>query len=142
MITVSAEFVDRTVDELGSCGGGGGECVVFWLAAQTDPTRVLDVVHPVHSRSRFGYSVEDRWLTEFFFRLADERLMAIAQVHTHPNDSVGHSETDDEFVLVPSPGFISIVLPDFGCDFDRARARIHTLQTSGDWVVDPTAVVW
>jgi hypothetical protein len=37
----------------------------------------------------------------------------VAQLHTHPGAAF-HSGTDDEFPIVRTPGFLSIVLPEFG----------------------------
>lgn len=142
MISVPAELVDRTIDEFARCGAGRRECVVYWLAEQPEPTRVIDVVHPLHTSTPFGYSIDGRWLNAFFLGLADDRRTAVAQVHTHPGALVEHSDTDDEFVLVPSPDFVSIVVPDFGAMFRRDRCAIHILEASGAWRTDPTAVLW
>ena len=142
MITVSPELVDRTISEFGACGAGRRECVVYWLARQSDPDRVVEVAHPRHTSSAFGYAVDGGWLTEFFFRLADDGLTAVAQTHTHPGECVDHSNTDDEFVLVPSPGFVSIVLPDFARHFERGRCAVHVLDASGAWRLDPAVVAW
>jgi hypothetical protein len=142
VISVAAELVDRTIDEFGRCGAGLRECVVYWLADRSEPGRVVDVVHPLHTATSFGYSVDGGWLNEFFFGLADDGRTAVAQVHTHPGRSIDHSETDDEFVLVPSPDFVSIVVPDFGATFRSDRCAVHVLEASGAWRVDPTAVSW
>ena len=142
MISIAAELVDRTINEFGRCGAGRRECVVYWLAEQSEPRRVVAVVHPLHTSTPFGYSIHDAWLNEFFLGLADDRRTTVAQIHTHPGALVEHSDTDDEFVLVPSPAFVSIVVPDFGAMFRRYRCAIHVLEASGTWRIDPTAVIW
>lgn len=142
MITCSPELVDRSIDEFRTYGLGRRECVVYWLAMQSRPNDVVEVVHPDHAASAFGYTVDDAWLTRFSFDLADRGVTAVAQVHTHPGSFVAHSETDDEFVLVPSAGFVSIVVPDFARDFTRGRCGIHVLEPSGRWRCDPEAVAW
>ena len=142
MITCGPELVDISVDELRVCSDGSRECVVYWLASTTVPSAVAEVVHPDHTSGRLGYSVDDRWLTQFFFDLADRRLTAVAQIHTHPGSFVEHSQTDDEFALVPSAGFVSIVVPDFARGFERSRCGIHVLEESGRWRRSPYSVSW
>jgi hypothetical protein len=67
----------------------------------------------------------------------------VAQVHTHPGLSVAHSDVDDEFVVVPTPGFVSIVVPTFAVAADAPTTwAIHRLEGSGDWVPYPEAVTW
>lgn len=140
MIKVSAELVRRTVGELRRCGVGRRECVVYWVAAQSRPDEVVDVIHPTHLASRFGYEIDSGWLTQFMFSLADDLRMAIAQVHTHPGPFVDHSPTDDEFVLVPSPGFVSIVVPEFATSDDPADWGVHVLEASGRWRTDRSEI--
>ena len=112
MITASRALVDRTVAQLRACGGGSQECVAYWVAERDTPNVAVDVVHPLHRSSALGYEIDDRWLTWFMFELSDRRRSAIVQLHTHPGPFVYHSPTDDEFVLVPTPGFVSIVVPE------------------------------
>jgi hypothetical protein len=45
----------------------------------------------------------------------------VAQLHTHPGRAF-HSSTDDAFPLVSTPGFLSIVAPDFG---SRGLIELH-----------------
>jgi hypothetical protein len=142
MITVPKELVDFTIDELRRCGGLRRECVVFWTAAQWQPQAVIGVSHPSHRSSSYAYEVDDAWLTRFFFTLSDQRRTAVAQVHSHPGPWVGHSSTDDAFVLVPTAGFVSIVVPHFGRVSDIGQWGIHVLQPSGAWRPEPTAVRW
>jgi proteasome lid subunit RPN8/RPN11 len=142
VISIGRELVERMIGEFAACGAGQRECVAYWLAPLSDTDRVSKVVHPQHTASPFGYEVDDAWLTEFFFDLADGRHTAVAQIHTHPGGWLDHSDTDDLFVLVPSPGFVSIVVPDFARGFKRARCAIHVLEASGEWRIDRDAVQW
>lgn len=142
MISAKPELVDATLDELRTCGSGRRECVVYWLASLDDPHSVIEVVHPAHTAAPVGYVIDGAWLNQFFFKLADRRRLAVAQVHTHPGTSVDHSPTDDQFVLVPSPGFVSIVIPAFGHAFRRSAAAIHVLGPDGAWRRDESVVSW
>jgi proteasome lid subunit RPN8/RPN11 len=143
MITVGREHVDRTVDVLRSCGGGERECVVYWVAAQSNQCEVRRVDHPDHAASRYSYKVDSRWLNAFFLELADHGEQVIGQVHSHPGSAVGHSEVDDKFVIAPSPGILSIVVPQFAARAaEPATWTVQRLETSGYWVSAPEAVKW
>ncbi len=142
MITIAPELVERSLDELRRCGGGRRECVVYWLAAQTHPAEALEIVHPVHLAGSGWYEVDSAWLTQFSLELADRHLTAVAQVHTHPGQYVTHSDIDDEFVLVPSPGFVSVVLPEHARDHDVTSWGVFVLEPAGTWRLDRRAVTW
>jgi hypothetical protein len=144
VIWVPPEHVIRTVDVLRSCGRGRRECVVYWVAAVgAEPADVIAVVHPDHTAAIDGYVVDGAWLTNFFFGLADQGRQAVAQVHSHPGAFLEHSWIDDEFVLVPSPGFVSIVVPDLALGpVDVAAWNVQVLRRSGTWAGDPEIVRW
>ena len=112
MIAVPAAVLAETFTSLRGCGKGRRECVVYWLG----PTHVLGAVdenvHPLHAAGRGGYEIDDRWLTAFWFDLARRRRSVRVQVHTHPRAAF-HSPTDDDWPLVHTPGFLSLVIPDF-----------------------------
>jgi hypothetical protein len=141
MISASRALIDRTVEQLRACSAGSRECVAYWVAELDAPSAAVDLVHPIHRSTALGYEVDDRWLTRFMFELADRRRSAIAQLHTHPGPFVDHSPTDDEFVLVPTPGFVSIVLP-YHAQRDVQGWGVHVLERSGRWHLDPDAVTW
>lgn len=83
-------------------------------------------------------------------------LTALIQVHTHPGAWTGHSQTDDDFPIASSEGFVSLVWPHFAAlpvqnvddlgvhrltggrwqevTGDEARALIH--------IVESEAMVW
>ena len=44
----------------------------------------------------------------------DSGLALLAQLHSHPTDWIEHSEGDDELVLMPFEGMLSIVAPWYG----------------------------
>jgi hypothetical protein len=66
----------------------------------------------------------------------DVGLAILAQLHSHPTDRIEHSEGDDELVLMPFEGMLSIVAPWYG----RVGLRpldnlgIHQFQ-DGRWVL-------
>ncbi len=142
MISARPELVERSVDQLRACGHGRRECVVYWIA-RTGDIEVIDVVHPDHSASMGGYTVEGAWLARFFLELADQDHRAVARLHSHPGRWVEQSWIDDEFVLVPSPGFVSIVIPSFATDVaDPSTWNVQMLSRSGEWLDAKEVIKW
>jgi hypothetical protein len=142
VIRAAAGLVERTLDEFRRCGQDRRECVVYWLTDRTSPDLADDLVHPDHMAGPAWYVVEDRWLNSFAIDLADCARAAVAQIHTHPGSFASHSDIDDEFVLVPSPGFVSVVVPDYGRRKDRESWGVHVLERDGTWRLDPGAIEW
>jgi len=55
------------------------------------------------------------------------------QVHTHPGEAF-HSRTDDRFPIIHTPGFLSLVIPDYGLGpVGFAGAYLAELGSDGRW---------
>jgi hypothetical protein len=113
-------------------GGGRRECVTYLLGPANAPDRVDEVVHPVHTTGRFGYEIDDAWLNAFWFDLARRRKSARVQVHTHPREAF-HSTTDDEWALVHTDGFLSLVIPNFAMGPADLRGAFLAKRVPGGW---------
>ena len=112
MITVTGAVLVDSFSIFRRCGAGRRECVSYWLGPLDSPRIVDEVVHPVHKAGRGGYAIDDGWLTAFWFDLARRSKSVRVQVHTHPGEAF-HSATDDEWAVVHTPGFLSLVIPRF-----------------------------
>jgi len=89
--------------------------------------------HPLHFASLGGYQVDDAWLTQYWFKLAEEQRALLAQIHTHPGAAF-HSKTDNDWPIVSQPGFISIVIPRFAQgDVSLEDAWVGRLDERGRW---------
>ncbi len=133
MLRLPAHILEATLCTLSICGKGQCECVVYWTAPVGNYEGCNGWDHPTHCRSPYGYQIDDRWLTEYWFRLGREKRSIRAQVHTHPAAAF-HSATDDQWPVISQAGFISIVIPNFAIgstDLDRAWAGYLT--PSGRW---------
>ncbi len=133
MLAVGAGVWSATLEQFQGCCRGRAECVVYWLARLAAPDVVDAVVHPDHTATAGMYSVKSDLLTPFFIRLHSERRTVRVQVHTHCYEAF-HSATDDAWPVVTTPGFLSLVLPEF------ARGPLHPedlflaeLDLSGRW---------
>ena len=100
------------------CGDSGWECVVLWAVSRgpdASAGRVARVFHPQHGTSRYLYEVNAAELFQIGETLLREQLKLVAQVHTHPGSSF-HSGRDDAGPAIHSPGFVSLVVPNFARD--------------------------
>ena len=91
------------------------------------------VVHPHHRAHRGGFQVDGTWLNSFWLELAQIDCGIRIQVHTHPHEAF-HSRTDDEFPIIHSEGFLSLVIPNFGTGpvgFDDAH--LAEIGPNGRW---------
>ncbi len=128
MIAVPAQLVADTFAIFRDCGGGRRECVAYWLGPADTPEEVDEVIHPIHTSMGGGYQIDDQWLTTFWFALARRRRSVRVQVHTHPREAF-HSSTDDAWALIDTPGFLSLVIPQYGLGpvgLDRAYLAERT----------------
>lgn len=132
MIEIGSRVVATTLDVLRTCGDGARECIVYWVAGRDDRS-VGRVVHPAHTACWSGYEVEGAWVTKFFLDLGAQAERVVAQVHSHPGRWVAMSDTDDRHVLLPSAGFISIVVPNFALACDRRGWGVWSLTANGVW---------
>ena len=132
MVQVVEDILTETFKAFRSCGMGKCECVVYWTGP-ADQSLVDGFEHPVHQRSPFGYAIDDRWLTDFLWRLARSHRSVRAQAHTHPGRAF-HSETDDTWPIVSQPGFLSIVIPNFAAGRPSLEnAWVGRLRPNGEW---------
>ena len=122
---------------LRECGAGRAECVLYWCARKHQSEVVTRLVHPVHRAGPGWYEVDSGWVTRFFLDLRASRETVRAQVHTHPFEA-GHSGIDDAFALVPAPGFLSLVIPDYAAGPARLTDTVLVrMGTGGTWMPVP-----
>jgi hypothetical protein len=127
-------ILPTTFEVLQACGKSRCECVAYWTGPLDGEGVVDRVEHPAHAAGRNWYEVDHDWLTAFFAQLRQERRTVRAQVHTHPGPA-GHSETDDQYSIVPAIGFLSLVLPRFAQGDPSLRgAYLAELQADGTWI--------
>lgn len=132
LLRIAADLLQETFVTLRACGRNHAECVVYWIGPASENS-ALTLEHPLHTRSPFGYQVDDQWLLDFSMRLAKTKQSVKVQVHTHPGEAF-HSVTDDEWPIVSQAGFLSLVIPEFANNAPSfAGAWVGRLQTDGTW---------
>ena len=125
--------LEATFKHFRACGCGRRECQVLWLSSWDSPQDISRVVHPKHKAHLGGFVLDDQWLSEFWLELGDVNMGIRVQVHTHPSEAF-HSPTDDAFPIIHKPGFLSLVIPNFGLGpvaFDDAF--LTEIQPDGRW---------
>lgn len=123
----------RTFANFRTCGRGHDECQVLWTGPWHSPDLIAEAVHPKHAAHFGGFVVDDRWLHSFWLDQGKKNSGIRVQVHTHPGEAF-HSETDDRFPIIHKPGFLSLVIPNFGLGpigFDDAY--LTEIQSDGRW---------
>jgi proteasome lid subunit RPN8/RPN11 len=115
---------------------GDHEGIVFLLGRELDDLTVFtSALAPVaeHSLGRVVCGTESVSAAQGAARA--RHLGILAQVHSHPGALTEHSEGDDELVLMPFEGMLSLVVPHYGRFGMRPLANlgVHQYQ-SGRWV--------
>jgi hypothetical protein len=134
-LALAPGLLEQTFDVLRRCGAGKTECVAYWVTRLGPEDPIADeVIHPNHSATAVGYEVDSGWVTRFFLDLYRTSRTAVAQVHTHPGPA-SHSTTDDTFALVPSRGFLSLVIPRFAAGpVGFEGSTLVEMDAGGAWV--------
>ncbi len=126
-------IVEDTFGHFRRCGAGRLGCQALWIGPWAEPNRITEAVHPKHRSHAYGFDLDDAWLSDFWFRLAEEGLGIRVQVHTHPTIAF-HSDVDDAYPVIHTPGFLSLVIPDFAFGpVGFAGAYLTEIQADGSW---------
>lgn len=115
---------------------GGHEGIAYWAGREMrDCTVFLQAIVPVakHAHGRVMVSREEIGRTQRAARA--RKLGVLCQVHSHPGGDARHSDGDDDLVLLPFEGMLSIVAPNFGVYVQSVPDFcVHQFQ-DGMWVL-------
>lgn len=133
---IARAAIVETSSVLRAHGALGQEQLVFWvgpLGAQKEAL-VSRCVHPAQVSTAGSVDVDELANARLQLELVERGEFLWAQVHSHPG-SAFHSGRDDRFPATHKPGYVSIVVPDFGhCDiltFDGCR--VFEYVGGGQW---------
>jgi hypothetical protein len=130
-------LLQETLAHFRRCGRGRDECVVYWTGPLGDAKLADEVVHPLHTATRYEYVVDQRWAVRFAIEGARRRRVVRLQVHVHPGLAF-HSPTDDQHSIYSKPGFLSLVVPDGAREpATLDRCYLAELQADGTWLGVP-----
>jgi proteasome lid subunit RPN8/RPN11 len=109
---------------------------VVYLLGRTDgeTTLVLTAIRPAARTTRGSFEVNSAAMARVVRSAADLALHIVGQVHTHPGGAA-HSDGDVAGARIRYPGYVSIVLPDYGRRLPRLDgAAIYTFVETRDFV--------
>src|SRR5213592_1472027 len=130
---VPRRILDQTFEFFRRCGGGRRECQVLWTSNWGSLQSIVEAVHPAHQAHVGGFVLDDTWITSFWLKLAASGRGIRVQVHTHPGAAF-HSSTDDEYPIIHTPGFLSLVIPKFALGpVGFAGAYLTEMGADGQW---------
>ncbi len=114
---------------------GGHEGLVLWAGRELGVVTVMTtVIAPVTRSGPQGVFVSKEGVGEAGREARALKLGILAQVHSHPGPDGRHSDGDDDLVLMPFEGMLSIVVPEYGKKFTSfADCAVHQFQ-KGRWV--------
>lgn len=115
---------------------GGHEGMAFWAGREVEGTTVLLQVIVPDCDHASGRVLASREAVGHAARAARAAGLGIlCQVHSHPGWDGRHSDGDDELILLPFEGMLSIVVPFYGAMFNSiGRVCVHQFQ-AGRWVL-------
>jgi proteasome lid subunit RPN8/RPN11 len=110
MLEVPQHVIAETVEHLRQ--SNTSERVVLWLGRREQVVRILEVYVPLQHAASDYFRIPREGMSALLEYLRSKRLVAAAQVHTHPGRAF-HSAADDAWALVRHEGALSFVVPRF-----------------------------
>lgn len=108
----------------------GHEGLVFWAGLQHGAlTAFTTVVLPDADHSAQGVFVQESAYGRAVAEAKRAGVVLLAQVHSHPGGDARHSDGDDELIIMPFEGMLSIVVPNYGIGWQgMMEAKVHQFQ--------------
>lgn len=132
---VPQSIIDRTLLGLRERSAGWRESASVW-AGQRDGVVQQVIFHHEIADDRGGplsLELPEAAKLQLYGRLAAERQVLLALLHTHPEDWVGLSWIDQQNQISSRVGFWSIVLPHYGrCPWSWSDVGFH-MRTAEGW---------
>jgi len=129
----------QALGHLRRCGAGRRECVVYLTGPIDDPQLIDGVVHPAHTAGPGGYDLDSASIAQLWRQLLSSGRSIRMQAHTHPGPAY-HSSRDDALAVVHTPGFLSLVIPNFACGHSGLdHAFLAERAKDGRWTEAPIA---
>lgn len=112
------------------------EGLVFWGGMEVGGVTLLTTaVVPETDHCPHGVFVNEAAVGAAARLLRQHDLGLLCQVHSHPGCDARHSDGDDELIVLPFEGMLSIVAPYFGRELKSIfDAQVHQYQ-GGKWVL-------
>jgi proteasome lid subunit RPN8/RPN11 len=121
---------------LAGLSDGGHEGIAYWAGRRSDEITVyVSVLIPVAKHSPGGVFVSPQEIGRLAKEARSHGLAVLAQIHSHPGADARHSDGDDQLVLMPFEGMLSIVVPNYGVRLSGiGDLTVHQWQ-DGKWIL-------
>lgn len=155
-LQVPSLLIDHTELMLRRCGVHDEEGLAVWAGTISggDAFTSTLIFPALEGRGRYHGEVREETVAHIFNQLEELDLLPLAQIHSHPG-SAYLSDIDAERPIVALPGFLSIIVPDFGFGdlSDVGAWRVYEFRAGGSWreldleerrrrlIVDPSLLV-
>lgn len=91
------------------------EGIVYWAGKKNGNAYIINsVIAPDAESSEGRVSVSPQSHIKYIQHLSENKIVHIAQLHSHPDRSVWHSFGDDEWAAFKKNGLLSLVVPRYG----------------------------
>lgn len=141
--SVPRGIINETVRELELRSAGWRESAAIWSGDRDGRVRQVFYHHRL-GKDRAGplfLELPEQAKLSLYQRLANEKQVVLALLHTHPQSWVGLSEVDQQNQLSSRVGFWSIVLPHYGrCVWTPRDIGYHVRAERGWAQLGPDAV--
>jgi proteasome lid subunit RPN8/RPN11 len=114
---VTSEAIDEAERLLTTYRGPDGdhEGIVFWCGPDAAHVALITTaIAPAAHHRRGGVHCDEASVAEMMKAARELGVAVRAQVHTHPGAGTIHSDGDDDLILMPSEGMLSIIVPHYG----------------------------
>ncbi len=115
---------------------GGHEGIAFWAGRELGTATVfLKCIVPRADHGPNGVFVDELAVGQMSRAARADKLGVLTQVHSHPGTDTRHSDGDDDLIVMPFEGMLSIVVPNFGIGVKTLyECGVHQFQ-DGRWVL-------
>ena len=134
---IASDLVDKTHQALSlfreaGRADGGHEGICFWAGCESANSVSLSaVIVPAADHGPLGVFVSASDFADATEKAHAMGLGILAQVHSHPGWDTRHSDGDDDLIIMPFEGMLSLVAPFYGrtvrsiCDFSIHQFQDH-----------------
>jgi len=97
------------------------EKIVFLFGTVTEEVNLVAALFKPRAQTTYGsFHVSKLAMAEVVRTASRLGMEVVGQVHTHPGEAY-HSGGDDDGTHIAYPGFLSVVVPNFGCDLPSLK---------------------
>lgn len=137
-LVIPERMLSKLFKEIRHAGVSGREGFALLLGdIKSIPLRVSQIYIPEYDSGRAFYKITSKGDQKLMEYLKSEKLMVLAQLHSHPNEAF-HSDADDLMATVAHVGGLSFVLPDFGEGTTEKNfknlVKVYELKKGGAWI--------